>query len=149
MKSLPFILLSIGSLGAETLSWDPLPANCGVVGYDIYYGPNAALPSNHVQVGKVTTIEIDAIGTNYYTVTGRNAAGKNSKPSNQVMWPEAIAPTPTPTPSPTATPTPPPTPTPVPSPHTHTWDEITDKPATFPNAPHAHPIPGSQTGTGQ
>ena len=85
---------------AATLTWDPLPANCGVVGYNIHYGPIAASPVNHVAVGNVTTSVVQATGANYYTVTGRNSAGKNSKPSNQVLYAQAA----TPTPSPTATP---------------------------------------------
>lgn len=70
-----------------TLNWDALPANSGVVGYDIHYGPVAATPSTHVTVGNVITAVIPATGTNYYTVTGRDGTGKISKSSNQVMWP--------------------------------------------------------------
>ena len=56
-------------------------------------------------------------------------------------------PTPVPTPTPTPAPTPAPTPTPpvVVPPHTHTWNEINGKPATYPAAPHTHPIPAGQT----
>ena len=82
---------------AVTLTWDALPPNSGVVGYDVHYGPNAASPATHLAVGKVLSTIINASGTNYYRVTGRNALGKNSLASNQVVWP-AAAPSPTPPP---------------------------------------------------
>ena len=48
---------------AATLTWDALPTNCGVVGYNIHYGPIAASPINHVSVGNVTTAVVQATGS--------------------------------------------------------------------------------------
>lgn len=55
MKTLLALLVSAAVASSATLTWDALPANSGVVGYDIHYGPVAATPSTHVAVGNVTT----------------------------------------------------------------------------------------------
>ena len=101
MKAWILLACALGSANAATLTWDALPANTGVVGYDIHYGPVAISPSTHVAVGNVLTAQMNTTGTNYFTVTGRDGAGKKSKPSNQVMYAQAAA-TPTPTPTPPA-----------------------------------------------
>ena len=97
MRALLSLLLSAAAASSATLTWDALPASSGVVGYDVHYGPVAASPASKVTLGKVTTAQLSPAGTNYFRVTGRDGAGTNSQPSNQVVWPAA---TPTPTPSP-------------------------------------------------
>jgi hypothetical protein len=131
MKFSWLVLLSIGSVSAATLTWDALDPECGVVGYDVYYGPDAEYPSTHVYVGNVTTTEIldvESGSTTYFKVVGVDAKGNVSKPSNMVVWNEPDREIPVP-------------------PHTHTWEEITNKPTEFPPASHTHPFTGA-TGTG-
>jgi hypothetical protein len=81
------LLTSVLGVFAVTLTWDPLPVGSGVVGYDVLWGPVASSPTQHLVVGNVATAVIPATGTNYYQVTGRDAQGATSKPSNQVVWP--------------------------------------------------------------
>jgi hypothetical protein len=142
------ILFSVGSLYPATLSWDALDPNSGVIGYDVHYGPDPISPTIHLALGNVLTTQLNAAGTNYYFVTGRDAKGTNSLPSDQVVWP---IPVPTPTPQPTPTPTPSPAP---PTAHTHniedviglqeSLDHLREQTNTY--RPHTHPIPAGTTG---
>jgi hypothetical protein len=80
-----------------------------------------------------------------------NEAGRSPSADVTTLAPTATpVPTATPSPSPSATPTPTPTPTPVPTPTPPPagvrWEDIIGKPATFPAAPHTHPIPPGQSG---
>ena len=104
MRTLLALLISIVSAAAVELSWDAVD-HPEVYGYLLHYGPDPAAPSQHVAVGKVTSSQVEGLpigSTIYFTCTAHNAAGAESRPSNQVSY---TVPMPTPTVAPTPAPT--------------------------------------------
>ena len=73
--------------GSATLAWQPSPSE-GVVAYHIYYG-NRSYQSSLLVPSQTTTAEIDGLeagATHYFIVTAVNAAGAESRPSNEALF---------------------------------------------------------------
>ena len=73
--------------GSVTLVWQPSPSE-GVVAYHVYYG-NRSYQSSLLVPSQTTTAEIDGLeagATHYFIVTAVNAAGAESRPSNEALF---------------------------------------------------------------
>ena len=88
---LVLVLFAIASntapAGSATLAWQPSPSE-GVVAYHVYYG-NRSYQSSLVVPSQTTTAEIDGLdagATYYFLVTAVNAAGAESRPSNEALF---------------------------------------------------------------
>ena len=121
MKALIALLISTVCSFATTLQWTWSEENLG--GFRIYYGTESGKSVAVVDNGKSPTLNIDGLveaqvpdTTLYFMVTAYDAAGIESKKSNEVSHRKPPTSTPTPTPVPTPTPTPTPAPTPIPTP---------------------------------
>ena len=72
--------------GSATLAWQPSPSK-DVVAYHIYYG-NRSDQSSLVVPSQTTTAQVDGLAagaTYYFVVTAVNAAGAESRPSNEAI----------------------------------------------------------------
>jgi Fibronectin type III domain len=79
--------------GTITLAWDAPTTNTDgtpltdLAGYKIYYGPTSGSYTNTLDVGNVTTSEVNDLtdgNTYYFTVSAYNSAGVESSFSNEV-----------------------------------------------------------------
>jgi chitodextrinase len=71
-----------------TLAWDPSPA-LDVIGYQVKYGSATAQYTSTIDAGDVTTITVSNLaagGTYYFAVTAYNMDGRESAPSNEVVF---------------------------------------------------------------
>jgi hypothetical protein len=73
--------------GSATLTWQPSPSE-GVAAYHIYYG-NRSYQSSLVVPSQTTTTQIEGLAagaTYYFLVTAVDAAGAESRPSNEALF---------------------------------------------------------------
>jgi Viral BACON domain/Fibronectin type III domain len=68
-----------------TLTWNPVTST-GLSGYKVYVGTASGIYGPPINVGNVTSYVMSnlAVGTYYFVVTGYNASGSESPPSNEV-----------------------------------------------------------------
>lgn len=91
MKTALCLLLSAVSACAVTLTWD-LNKETYLAGYIVHWGVESGAPTQHIDVGKVSSWTHDTSGydahgaTIYYVVTAYNTKGTVGRPSNEVFY---------------------------------------------------------------
>jgi hypothetical protein len=78
---------SLAQAQSATLAWDA-SAEPQVQGYQVWYGTQSGIYSNHVDLGKVTTTQVTGLvaGLTYYFVVKAFDGSNYSAPSNEVFF---------------------------------------------------------------
>lgn len=90
MVLLTLVLLGNNAQGAQSVSlaWNP-PQNSAVAGYYLYYGSEAGVYTNRINIGNNTTASVSDLQegqTYHFAVTAYNSAGIESTPSNDISY---------------------------------------------------------------